>query len=454
MRSDDEAVRSGAMDRGGTVPGSTEWRLLRRVLDVQPAELPALGLCWAYILALLSSYYILRPIRDAAGIAGGVNNLPWLFTGTLVAMLAVNIPFAWLVRALPRSRFIPITYRFFAANILLFAAAMHWVDPAYSEWVGRVFFIWTSVFNLFVVSVFWAMIVDVFDSEQGKRLFGFIAGGATVGAILGSAVTAGLADLVPAWALLLIAAALLEVAVLCVHRLSCLSRMVEHRPEGNKEERAIGGDVLAGIRAALGSAYLLNVGLFLLLYALTSTLLYFQQASIVHDSFHSRQAQTAFFASVDLAVNLLTLVTQIFLTGRLTRWLGIGKTLATLPAVSVLGFAALAMMPVLGAVVPYQVARRASNFALARPAREVLFTVVPREDRYKAKAFIDTVVYRLGDQAGIWLAAALKWLGWSLTAVSLIAVPLSLLWLVNAIWLGRRQERLAAKQAAQERAPG
>lgn len=447
MRSDDGAAQPGAMDRDSAAGGNTAWRLLRRVLEVQPAEVPALGLCWAYILALLSSYYILRPIRDAAGIAGGVGNLPWLFTGTLLAMLAVNIPFAWLVRTLPRSRFIPITYRFFAANLLLFAAAMHWAGPAWSLWVGRVFFIWTSVFNLFVVSVFWAMIVDVFDSEQGKRLFGFIAGGATVGAILGSALTAGLAGLVPSWGLLLAAAALLEVAVLCVRRLSRLSRALDHRPEGDKGERAIGGGVLAGIRAALGSTYLLNVSLFLLLYALTSTLLYFQQASIVHDSFHSRQAQTAFFASVDLAVNLLTLATQIFLTGRLTRLFGVGRMLATLPAVSVLGFSALAMMPVLGAVVPYQVARRASNFALARPSREVLFTVVPREDRYKAKAFIDTVVYRLGDQAGIWLAAALKWLGWGLTEVSLLAVPLSLLWLGNAVWLGRRQERLAAQQA-------
>ena len=439
MPSDAAAPRPTPATRGGTA-----WRALRRVLDVQPEELPALGLCWLYILALLSAYYILRPIRDAAGIAGGVNQLPWLFTGTLVAMLAFNIPFAWLVRVLPRSRFIPITYRFFALNLLLFAAAMHWTGPAQSVWVGRVFFIWLSVFNLFVVSVFWAMIVDVFNAEQGKRLFGFIAGGATVGAILGSSVVSVYADLVPTFVLLLAAAVLLEVSVQCVRRLSRVSRTLDHRPEGDKERAAVGGGVLSGIRAALGSPYLLNVSLFLLLYALTSTLLYYQQASIAHDTFTNRRAQTQFFANVDLAVNVLTLVVQVFLTGRITRRLGVGRTLATLPAISTLGFAVLAAFPALSSVVTYLVARRASNFALARPSREVLFTVVDREDRYKAKAFIDTFVYRLGDQAGIWLAAALTAWGWSFTAVSLVAVPLSAVWLVNALWLGRQQERKAA----------
>ncbi len=431
--------------RAASVPrGGIAWCALRRMLDVQPEELPALGLCWLYILALLSAYYILRPIRDAAGIAGGVNQLPWLFTGTLVAMLAFNIPFAWLVRVLPRSRFIPITYRFFALNLLLFAAAMHWIDPAYSVWVGRMFFVWLSVFNLFVVSVFWAMIVDVFNAEQGKRLFGFIAGGATVGAILGSSVVSVYADLVPAFALLMAAAVLLEVSVQCVGRLSRISRTLDRRPEGDKEQAAVGGGVLSGIRAALGSPYLLNVSLFLLLYALTSTLLYYQQASIAHDSFSDRRAQTQFFANVDLAVNVLTLLIQVFLTGRITRRLGVGRTLAILPAISTLGFAVLAAVPMLGSVVTYLVARRASNFALARPSREVLFTVVDREDRYKAKAFIDTFVYRLGDQAGIWLAAALTAWGWSFKAVSLVAVPLSVVWLANGLWLGRQQERRAA----------
>ena len=429
--------------------GSLAHRLLRRVVDVRPAEVAALGWSWLYILAVLSSYYILRPIRDQAGVAGGVNNLQWLFTGTLLGMLALNIPFAWLVRTLPRSRFIPITYRFFALNILLFAAAMHFADGRTAVWVGRIFFIWTSIFNLFVVSVFWAMIVDLFDSEQGKRLFGFIAAGATVGAIIGSAATASLAQYVSSAWLLLGAAVVLEGAVRCVTRLSRLSPSLHRVPAAaqapGSADGVVGGSVLAGITHAFKSPYLVNVSLFLLLYALTSTFLYFEQVAVVSRAFHSRGEQTAFFATVDLAVNVLTLVIQLFLTGRIVRGLGVGPTLALLPGFSVLGFAAVAAMPALVSVVPFLVLRRAGNFAIARPAREVLFTVVPREDRYKAKSFIDTVVYRLGDQVGAWSYAGLMALGWGATRGALVAIPLSALWLVNAMWLGRRQERLEAR---------
>ena len=417
---------------------------------MRPGEGPALFYAWLYILAVLSSYYIMRPIRDAMGIAGGVNNLQWLFTGTLAAMLALNIPFAWLVRRLPRSRFIPITYRFFALNILLFAAAMQVADAEHSVWIGRVFFIWVSVFNLFVVSVFWAMIVDLFNSEQGKRLFGFIAGGATVGAIMGSAVTATLAEYVSPVLLLVGAALLLEVAVFCVGRLSRLSDTLTHNPQAadaaNRD--AIGGNVLSGVTHAVRSPYLLNVSLFLLLYAITSTLLYFQQAEIVSHAFTSRAAQTAFFARLDLLVNVLTLGVQLFLTGRIVRGLGVGTTLALLPGFSILGFAAVAALPALSSVAPFQVLRRAGNFAIARPTREVLFTVLPREDRYKAKSFIDTVVYRLGDQVGAWSYALLAGLGWNASKLALAAIPLSAVWLVNSLWLGRRQEAMAAQAAA------
>jgi ATP:ADP antiporter, AAA family len=421
------------------------YRLLRRVIEVRPAEVTALGYAWLYILAVLSLYYVLRPIRDQAGVAGGVGNLQWLFLGTLVGMLALNVPYGWLVRMLPRSRFIPLTYRFFAANLLLFAAALYWSGPLAAVWVGRVFFVWTSVFNLFVVSVFWAMIVDIFDSEQGKRLFGFIAAGATVGAIIGSALTASLAQYVsPLW-LLLGAAILLEASVFCVRRLSRLSESLNQRPDPGRTDQAVGGGVLSGFTHAFKSPYLVNVSLFLLLFAITSTFLYFEQAAIVSRSLHGRAEQTAFFASVDLAVNVLTLTVQLFLTGRIVRGLGLAVTLALLPGFSILGFGALAAMPTLTAVVPFQVLRRAGNFAIARPLREVLFTVLPREDRYKAKSFIDTVIYRLGDQVGAWSFTLLGALGWG-TRSALVAIPLSAAWLVNALWLGRRQEAMALRQ--------
>jgi AAA family ATP:ADP antiporter len=178
----------------------------------------------------------------------------------------------------------------------------------------------------------------------------------------------------------------------------------------------------------------------------TSTFLYFQQAAVVSHSFESRAAQTAFFASVDLGVNLLTLAVQLFLTGRILKWLGVGTTLSLLPLFSVLGFAVVAVLTTLSSVVGFQLFRRAGNFAIARPTREVLFTVLPREDRYKAKSFIDTVVYRLGDQIGAWSFALLSALGLGLTQVSIVAVVISGFWLVNSLWLGRRQEALAGEQ--------
>lgn len=433
----------GASSDGPHSAGGPIYRVLRRFLDVRPDEVRALGWSWLYISCVLSSYYILRPIRDEMGVAGGIENLPWLFTGTLLGMIAVNPPFAALVARLPRARFISLTYRFFLGNLLLFALLLNLATAEQNIWVGRLFFIWTSIFNLFVVSVFWALMVDVFDSEQGKRLFGFIAAGATLGGILGSSVTAALAREVPSTYLLLISAGLIEIAVFAVRHLSRLSDALARRSATSVEEASIGGSMLSGVTHALKSPYLINVGFYILLFTITSTFLYFQQAEVARHSFADRGARTAFFARVDLAVNVLTLGAQLFLTGRLLRLLGVGVTLAMLPALSIFGFGTLAAMPTIAVLVTYQVLRRAGNFAFARPSREVLFTVVPREDKYKAKSFIDTVVYRSGDQIGAWAYGGLGLLGLGMSGIALVAVPLSVLWLVNSLWLGRKQERLS-----------
>jgi ATP:ADP antiporter, AAA family len=431
--------------------GGAFYRLLRRVIDIRPAEVPVVGWCWLYIFSVLSSYYIIRPIRDQMGIAGGVNNLQWLFTATLVAMLLLNLPFAWLVAKLPRSRFIPITYHFFAVNILVFAAVLRWSDPSAAIWIGRVFFVWVSAFNLFVISVFWQMNVDLFSPEQGKRLFGVIAAGATVGAIVGSSVTASLAAYVSPTVLMLGSAALLEVAVFSVGRLSRLSpslhRLPTARTETSSRETPIGGGIFGGIVHTFRSRYLLNVAAFLLLYSVTSTFLYMQQAGIVSRGFSDRGAQIAFFATIDLSVNVLTLVIQLFLTGRILLTLGIALSLGLLPAFTIIGFGALALMPTVIAVAVFQVLRRAGDYAIARPSRELLFTVVPREDRFKAKSFIDTIVYRVGDQVGAWTTALFRGLGLGSSELALVAIPFAALWLVNALWLGRRQDLMAAAPA-------
>jgi AAA family ATP:ADP antiporter len=426
--------------------------LLGRLVYMRPGEGQTVFWSWLYLFSVFSAYYVIRPIRDEAGVAGGVSNLSWLFTGTLVAMLAVNPAFAALVKALPRLRFISITYRFFMLNLLVFLVLFRTSSGEANIWVGRAFFIWTSVFNLFVVSVFWAFMVDLFTTEQGKRLFGFIAAAATVGGILGSSVTASTVQTIGAPALLLLSISLLELGVFAASRLSRLAPALRTTaaPKDASPDQPIGGSVWAGLTNALRSPYLLNICLYMFLYTILSTFLYFQQAAIVDRTFADRAARTAFFARVDLLVNALTLGAQLFLTGRVMQLAGVAMTLTFVPALTAVGFLLLGLMPTVAIVVGFTVLRRAGNFAFARPTREVLFTVVSREDKYKTKNFIDTVVYRLGDQVGAWSSSLVTMAGLGAGAIAWTAVPLALVWIGNAWWLGRRQEGTSGRTGAAE----
>nr|WP_225540209.1 MULTISPECIES: MFS transporter [Gammaproteobacteria] len=416
---------------------------------VRPEEAPAVLWSMLYVIALFLAYYVLRPIRDELGVAGGVQNLPWLFTGTLLAMLVASPLFALAVRNLPRRQFIALAYRFFAANLVLFALLLHFAEADAQVWIGRAFFIWVSVFNLFVVSVFWSFMVDLFDSEQGKRLFGLFAAGATLGGLLGSAITSSLiAHLDRSW-LMAIAIVFLELAVLASRRLSRIAPAFQHAARrDNNPDQPLGGGIFAGMVHTLRSPYLGGLALFILLYSVTSTFLYFQQASIAQASFPDRAARTAFFANIDLIVNAITLAFQLFVTGRMLATLGVVVTLCVLPLVSLLGFAVLAASPSVAVIVAAQVGRRVANFALARPAREILFTSSAREDRYKAKNFIDTVVYRGGDQLASWGYAGLMGLGLTLAQIPMIAVPLSAVWLGLSVWLGRTHQAQERQDAA------
>jgi AAA family ATP:ADP antiporter len=419
-------------------------RILRKVVEVKSGELKALVLGFVYYFLILSSYYVIRPIRDDFGAAGGIENLPWMFTGTLITMLVTNALFSKLVAKFPRRRFIPIAYRFFILNLLVFLVLLATISKGNQVWVGRVFFVWTSVFNLFVVSVFWEFMVDVFNSDQGKRLFAFISIGGTLGAIAGASMTAGLVQKIGTSSLLLISAVLLELSAQCVRFFP------DQKTSRAYGEKPVGGGIWAGIVQNFKSPYLLGISSYMLLYALTSTLLYFQQVGIAAKAFTDRGARTAFFAEVDLLVNVLTILFQALVTGRLLKWLGVGATLAILPAMSVLGFLAVGVKPTLAILVIFLVVRRAGNFAIARPARETLFTVVSREDKYKAKNFIDTVVYRTGDQVGAWTSPLLARFGLGLAGVSLVAAPLAAVWLLVSVWLGKKQ---ASKESG-ERAAG
>jgi len=429
---------------------------------VRPEEIRALLWSCAYFFCILSAYYILRPLREEMGIAGGVRNLPWLFTGTLVAMLLLHPPFAALVSRLPRLRFVSITYRFFMLNLLIFFVLLKFSTEAQNIWVGRAFFVWISVFNLFIVSVFWAFMADTYDIRQGKRLFGFIGVGGTLGGILGSAITATLAQPVGPVNLLLISVVLLELGVLAVRRLARISdawgaptALGENGGGGSSadREKPIGGSFLAGITHVMRSPYLLGIVAYMLLYTITATFLYFQQAEIVAATFDDRAVRTSFFARLDLLVNVLTVVTQLFLTGRIIKLLGVALTLAILPIMVMIGFTGLGLMPTLAVLATIQVLRRSTNFAVARPTRETLYTVLPREDKYKAKNFIDTFVYRGGDQIGAWSYALMGWLGLTMVGIAFATVPLAGVWLLVAFWLGRRQTELAAAASSAEDLP-
>jgi len=424
-------------------------RLLRGVVDVREHEIVAVVWSCAYFFFVLSAYYVLRPIRDEMGVAGGVRNLAWLFSATLVGMLLVHPLFTALVARLPRRRFVPLIYRFFILNLVAFFLLFRVADAALAVWIGRLFFIWTSVFNLFVVSVFWSLMADLYRPSQGQRLFGLVAVGGTLGAVLGASITSGLSHFLSPASLLLVSALLLEIAARSARALDGEEERLARAAADDEvvavraSERVIGGSVLEGIRDVARSPYLLGIAGLMLLFTITSTFLYFQQADIVARAFKTDpQARTRLFANIDLAVNVLTLVTQVFLTGRVLRWLGVGLALAFLPLLTLIGSAILASAPVVAILVAFQVLRRAGNFAIQRPAREVLYTVLPRTEKYKAKNFNDTFVYRLGDQVGAWSYTAIGWVGFGLSGLALTMVPLSAVWLLLALWLGARHRRL------------
>jgi AAA family ATP:ADP antiporter len=425
-------------------------RWITRVVDVRPQEVQALAWSFAYFFCLLAGYYVLRPLRDEMGIAGGVKNLPWLFTATFLVLLAAAPVFAAVVARLPRARFVPLVYHFFVVNIAIFWLLLTFnVEKAL---VARIFFVWISVFNLFAVSVFWSFMADLFASEQGKRLFGFIAAGGSAGALAGPGITVLLAVPLGPVNLLIIAAVLLELAVVCAHRLEAAAPQLKspavdpasHAPANDSRPGGgVGGGWFDGILMVLRSPYLGGIATWVFLLSLAGTFLYFQQANIVAAASDDPAVRTRIFATIDLAIGVLTIFVQCFATGKLIARFGVGPAAALLPLVFALGFVALAISPALIVVIAFQAIQRTANFAVSNPAREVLFTVVERDEKYKAKNIIDIVVFRGGDAVNGWLFSTLRGAGLELTAISLTTVPIAIGWLILAVALGRAQERRA-----------
>ena len=411
---------------------------LSRMLGCRPAELrPALW-AFAYFFCLLAGYYVIRPLRDEMGVRGGVDQLQWLFTGTFVVMLIAVPVFGALTARYARRRFLPAVYLFFIANMLIFWLALR--GDIGGVVTARAFFIWASVFNLFVVSVFWSLMADLFDRRQAARLFGFVAAGGSTGAIAGPAMTTLLSPLLGTENLLLISVVLFSLALFCMTRVVGTASPHISAERQAEAEQAMGGSILEGLHLVLRSRYLLGICVLMLLTTSMATFLYFQQARIVSDLFASSEQRTTVFAAIDLAVNITALSLQIFGTGRLVRRMGLPAAIALVPVLMVFVFVGLGVAPVLSMLVIAQVVRRGGNYGIMRPCREMLFTVVGRRAKYKAKNFIDTVVYRGGDVVSAWVYAGLGALGLGIGQTALVAAPVAGLWAFVAWRLGRTLE--------------
>jgi AAA family ATP:ADP antiporter len=408
--------------------------VLNRVVNVRPEEVRALLWSFAYFFCLLAAYYILRPLRDEMGVAAGVKNLQLLFTATFFVMLPAVPLYGALVARLPRRQFIPLVYHFFVANLAIFWVLL--MLDVERQWVARIFFVWLSVFVLFAVSVFWSFMADLYQTEQSKRLYGFIAAGGTAGQLAGSLTTFSLATQIGAVNLLIVAAVLLELAVLCAMKLAVREARVER-------QQSVGGGALDGLAMVLRSPYLAGILSWVALLSVLATFLYFVQAEVVARASTDPNVRARIFASVDLSVGILTLLVQFVATGKLIARFGIGRALALVPLVFAAGFAVLAAMPTLAVVIAFQALQRTANFALSNPARESLYTVVERDEKYKAKNVIDTVGARGADMVGGWLLTGLRELSMGAKGVAISAIALAAAGIALSIALGRAQARKA-----------
>lgn len=440
----------------------------RGLLGVRADERGPVVLAAFTFFCLLASYFVLKPLRDEIGISRGSQNLAWLWTGTLVVTLLFAPLFAWLVSRFPRRTFLPITYRFFALNLIAFAVLGRVLEGAPRTWLGFAFYFWVSAFNMMAVSVFWAAIVDVFRLEQSRRLFGYVAVGGTLGAIGGAAFTKAQVATLGSFGLLLCSVALLEVVAQCLKR---LVRRVE--PSATSSATAIAGGqrlgtAWSGMERVARSPYLRVIGLSILLQTLTAAFLELELNRLIEAAHSSGVDRTRAFAEREIWTQGATLALQLLVTGRLLARIGVSATLAIQPFLAVLGFALLAWaLPerpepgggfpadiarldfALGTAILFQAAYKAAQNAFTRPARETLFTVVDREEKYKSKSFLDTFVLRGGDVLFGWAARGMSFgLALPPSLVAGAVIPCAGLWFVVNWMLGRKQAERAGGRAA------
>lgn len=426
---------------------------LARAINAADNELPAALAGFGLFFCLFCGYFMLRPIREAMGIQAGVEHLQWLFSATFVVMLLAVPLFAWLNSRVPRRQFVDWVFGFFGLNLLAFAGLF--ASAGDSLWLARGFYVWISVYNLFVVSLAWSLMADVFDTGQARRLFAFIAAGASVGGLSGPALSAVLIETLDAAGLCLLAAALLAVALLLKHSLMHWREYAgAGRPGATSEspQRPVPGNPFSGFTRVLRSPYLLGVAAFVILLATVSTFLYFEQARLVAELFPERDAQVRVFGSIDFVVQAGALACQLFITGRIAQRLGIRILLTAVPVLMCLGFIGLALAPTFAVLAALMIVRRIGEYAFVRPGREMLFAPLDAETKYKAKNFIDTVVYRGGDAISGWAKALLDMLGQGAALAALVGAGCAALWALLGWYLGNRADRAADSSRAENQA--
>jgi ATP:ADP antiporter, AAA family len=426
---------------------------LERIFNVRRDELPPVLVSAMFFFCVLTALMVLRPAREALGMQRGIEAVRWLFIGTAVVTLLLNPVFGLLVSRFRRLYFITATYAFFALSLVGFYLLLTLAPEAIGVTSGMVFYVWFSVFNLFITMVFWALMADRFSLEQSKRFFAVIAVGGTCGALFGPWLASQLARPLGTAGLLLVATGFLLLAIVAAWTVARLQPERTHgidpddpdAPPVVSEHAIIGGSAWGGFRAVFRSRYLLGIAGYMVILAVMATFIYFTRLQMVAALDDDLDIRTTWFARIDLVTQAATLLLQLLVAGHLMKRLGVAVTLALLPLTAALGFIGLALVGSLAALIVFEASFRAVQRALMRPARETLFTVVSREDKYKSKAFIDTFVYRGGDVIGAQTEGLLGRLGMGLAALASVAIPLALIWAALGIWLGRAQRRRAGR---------
>jgi len=430
-----------------TATETEEPGIIERVFGPKRHELVAVAWSFAYFFCVLSSYYVMRPVREEMAVGGGPDTIPYLFIATFVTMIFATSIFGWIASRYPRRTFLPWVYLFFISNILIFWFVFSQARDQGQDyvWLGRVFFVWISVFNLFVVSVFWSFMADIYKREQGRRLFGLITSGGSIGALVGGVTTSLLVTNTGFQDLLGISAALLLVAVLCIGRLKQWVHD-EHEDLAKQtfdSEKPLGGNPFAGITHLFSSRYFLGIAFMSLIASLLGTALYMFRAELISTAILDPDERIRFFSNMNNAANAIAIIAQMFLVRQVVTRFGIGRSLFLFPLASIIGFVILAIEPTLIVVAVLDVVRRGVGFGFAKPSTDMLYSVVTPEEKYKTKNAIDTAIYRGGDVVGTWTIKLLSTAGMGIATIAVFMTPFAIASAAVALWLGRDYKRQA-----------